>query len=239
MKILGICAKWLFILCLPILLLSTSIGGAANSLWLYKYGFHKYEVSQTLADSGLKLTDSELEEIYAGLIRYYNSSDEHVNFSVTRDGKPFELFTTKEVIHFRDVKGLIWLDYWLLLGTLAYALGYAVGSLFWRKRKYWRRLAWEVVGGSSLTLGLMLALGLGALLGFDRLLLQFHLFFFSNEFWSAEGYMLLLFPERFLYDATLFCALSTATGAVIFGGLGGGYLFTERRAKRLQETSRR
>ena len=232
MRILGIAAKWLFILCLPILLVTASLGGAVNSHRLYKYGFEKYNVSQTLADSGLELADSELEEVYAGLVSYFKSGDEYVSLTVVKGGEPFNLFTPEETIHFRDVKGLIWLDYWLLLGTLIYILAYAGVSLFWRKRRYWRRLAWGLVGGSGLTLALMLALGLGTLFGFDELFYRFHLLFFSNEFWSAKGYMLLLFPEGFFYDAALFCALATTIGAVVLGGVGGGYLrFTRKRAK--------
>ncbi len=231
MKILGIAAKWIFALCLPVLLLSASIGWTANSLWLYKYGFHRYDVRQTLAALGVELTDSNLEEIYAGLISYYNSDEEYINFTVTKADQLIDLFTPEEVIHFRDVKGLIWLDYWLLVGTLIYILAYAGVSLFWRKRAYWRRLAWGVVSGSSLTLALMLTLGLGTLLGFDQLFLQFHLLFFSNQFWSAQGYMLLLFPQGFFYDAALFCALATAAGTVILGGMSGGYLLFTRRSK--------
>jgi len=230
MRILGIAAKWLFILCLPVLLLTASLGWAANSLWLYKYGFQKYNVSQTLADFGLKLTDSELENIYAGLISYYNSPDEYISITVVQDGKPFNLFTPEETIHFRDVKGLIRLDYWVWLGTLVYALAYAGICLFWRKRRYWRQLAWGLVSGGSLTLALLLLVfGLGMLLSFDQLLYRFHLVFFTNLYWSAEGYMLLLFPENLLRDMALFCAAIIIGLAIILGGVGEGYLaFTKR-----------
>ena len=225
MRILGIIAKWLFILCLPILLLTSSLGWAVNSHWLYEYGFHKYSVSQTTG-----LAQPELENVATGLINYFNSDEEYISPTVVKDDKSFELFTPEEILHFKDVKGLIWLDYWLLLGTLIYVLVYAGVSLFRCKRKYWRRLAWGVVGGSSLTLALMLALGLGILFGFGQLFYQFHLLFFSNEFWSAEGYMLLLFTEGFFYDATLFCALGTVGLAVVMGGAAGGYLlFTRKR----------
>jgi integral membrane protein (TIGR01906 family) len=225
LKILGIAAQWLFILCLPILLLTASLGWAANSLWLYRHGFENYNVSQTLADAGLELTDTEIEGIYAGLISYFNSPDEYISITVIQDGKPFDLFTPEETNHFRDVKGLIRLDYWLLLGTLVYALAYAGVCLFWRKRRYWRHLAWGLVGGGGLTLALILLIfGLGVLLGFDQLLYRFHLVFFTNLFWSAEGYMLLLFPENLLRDMALFCAAITIGLAIILGGVGGGYL---------------
>ena len=224
MKALGIAAKWIFILCLPILLMSASIGVAVNSLGLYKYGFEKYNISQTTG-----LAEAELERAAASLISYFNSGEEHISVYVTKDGRQFKLFNQREVIHLKDVKELIWLDYRLLVGTLLYVLIYAGVELLWRKD--WHRLASGIFGGSGLTLALMLALGMGALISFDRLFLQFHLISFSNEFWSAEGYMLLLFPQGFWYDASLFCALATVGLAVIFGGASGGYLmFTRRRA---------
>ncbi len=222
MKILGVAAKWLFILCLPILLLTASLGWAINSLWLYKYGFEKYNVSQTAG-----LAEVELEKAAKGLISYFNSDEEYISLTVVKDDQPLELFNQREVIHLKDVKGLIWLDYWVLLGTLIYILGYAGVSFFWRKQRYWRRLAWGMVGGSSATLALMLALGLGTLLGFDQLFLQFHLISFTNPFWQLDptrDYLIMLFPGGFWYDATLFCVLATMTGAVVLGGVAGVYL---------------
>ena len=227
MRILGIAAKWLFMLCLPILLLTASIGWAVNSLWLYEYGFQKYNVSQTTG-----LAEVELEKAATGLISYFNSDEEHISLTVVKNGEPFVLFNQQEVAHLRDVKGLIWLDYWVLLGTLVYALAYAGVSLFWRKE--WRRLARGVAGGSGITLVLGLALGLGTMLGFDQLFLKFHLISFTNELWQldpAKDYLIMLFPQGFFYDAALFCALATAGLAIILGGMAGSYLlFTRSKA---------
>ena len=226
MRILGIAAKWLFMLCLPILLLTASIGWVANSLWLYKYGFEKYNISQATG-----LADSELEKAAAGLISYFNSDEDYISLTVVKDGEPFVLFNQREVIHLKDVKGLIWLDYWVLLGTLVYVLAYAGVCLLWRKGRYWRRLAWGVVGGGGITLALMLALGLGTLFGFSQLFWQFHIISFSNEFWlldPTKDYLKMLFPDGFFYDAVLFCAGITTGLAIILGGVGGGYLLFAR-----------
>ena len=229
MRTLIITAKWLFILCLPILLLTASIGWGVNSQWLYKYGFEKYNVSQTTG-----LAQSELEKAATGLISYFNSGDEYISLTVIKDSRPFELFNQREVAHLRDVKGLIRLDYWVLLGTLIYTLSYAGVSLFWRRGRYWRRLGWGVITGSGITLALMLALGLGILLNFDQLFWQFHLISFSNELWQLDpsrDYLIMLFPQGFWYDAAIFCAGITAGLAIILGGVAGGYLaFTRRRA---------
>jgi len=227
MKILGIIAKWLFILCLPILLLTASISWTANSLWLYKTGFEKYGVSQTTG-----LSESELEKAARGLISYFNSDDEYISLTVMKDGKPFELFNEREVIHLKDVKGLIRLDYRLLWGTLIYVLAYAGVSLFRRKKRYWRQLAWSVVWGSSIALGLTLALGIGALFNFEQLFLQFHFISFANEFWLLDptrDYLIRLFPEGSFYDMALFFGSVNIGLAVVLGGVAGGYLIKIRR----------
>ncbi len=213
-------------LCLPVLLLTTSIAWTFNSNWFYNYGFTKYEISRSTG-----LAETELDKAARGLISYFNSGEESISLTLTKNGQPFELFNQREVIHLRDVKGLVWLDYRVLLGALTYASGYAGISFLWRRKRYWRRLAWGVVRGSSITLALMLALGLGTLLGFDQLFLQFHLLSFANDFWQLDptrDYLIMLFPQGFWYDATLFCALGTVGMAVILGGVAGGYLLFTR-----------
>ena len=234
LKILVIAAKWIFMLCLPILLLTASTGWAVNSQWLYKYGFEKYNVSQTTG-----IAEVELEKAATGLISYFNWGDEHISLTVIKDGEPFELFNQREVVHLRDVKGLIRLDYWVLLGTLIYTLSYAGVSLFWRRKRHWQRLTWGIISGSGITLALMLAIGLGILLNFDELFYQFHLLSFTNEFWQLDptrDYLIMLFPGDFWYDAAIFCALATASLAIILGGMAGGYLLvSRRRIKSLRE----
>ena len=221
MIILSIVARWLFILCLPILLLTASLGWAVNSLPLYKYSF-KYQTSD--------LSEEELETAATGLISYFNSDDEDITLTVVKDSEPFELFNEREVAHLRDVKNLIWLDYCFLLGTLIYILGYAGFSLI--RGKDWRWLARGVVWGSGITLALILALGLGILVGFDQLFWQFHVISFANELWQldpARDYLIMLFPRDFWYDAALFCTLVVALGAVVLGGVAGGYLLSTRK----------
>ena len=62
-RILGITARWLFIPCLPVMLLTAVLGLAVNSQWLYGYGFDKYDVSQTTG-----IDDTELEKAAGRLI---------------------------------------------------------------------------------------------------------------------------------------------------------------------------
>ena len=226
-KILSIIARWIFSLCMPVLLLTASIACAANSLWLYERGFEKYNVGHTTG-----LADEELENAARGLISYFNSGEEYIDVTVMKDDQPLFLFNQREVIHLKDVKGLIHLDYWVLLGTLIYVSGYALVSLLWRRRRYWRNLALGVVYGSGITLVLMLALGLAALFDFEQLFLQFHLFSFANDLWlldPSRDYLIMLFPQGFWYDTTISIALGTVVAAIAIGGAAGAYLWFSRK----------
>ena len=75
------------------------------------------------------------------------------------------------------------------------------------------------------------AVGIGTLLDFSSLFLQFHLISFTNELWildPARDYLIRLFPHGFWFDAALFCVLVSMAGAVISGGVGVWYLVSRR-----------
>jgi integral membrane protein (TIGR01906 family) len=214
LKILSLVAKWIFVLCIPLLLLSSSLAWAFNSKWLYNYGFIKYNVSQQTGFS----TD-ELDTAAKGLIEYFNSGDEYVHINLNRDGKSVELFTREEQFHFKDVKQLIRIDYLFLIITLILVLIYALFCLYWRKGTNRRNLAKSMIWGCGLSILLILIIGISSFFDFDQLFLQFHYLVFSNQYWSAQGYMLLLFPGGFWYDAALICGAIMATLAIVLGGV--------------------
>jgi integral membrane protein (TIGR01906 family) len=223
-KVISTAAFWLFILCLPVLLITTSVRIAVNSSELYRYGFNKYDISQVTG-----ISPAELDKVATGLITYFNNSDEYINLTITKDGRPFVLFNQKEVGHLKDVKGLFRLVYRLLLGTLVYAFLYAALSYALWKEK--RRVAWGLVGGSALTLGILIILGLMIQVNFEWFFYEFHLISFANNLWQldpATDYLIMLFPEGFWYEATLFCALGSATLAVLVGGTGWWRLRREK-----------
>ena len=211
--------RWLFILCLPVLLLTATIAVLSSSMWLYRYGFQEYGVREALAAHGLEISEAELEGVYAGLIGYYHSGEELVDIRVVSGGETVAIFTPEEVNHFKDVKGLIWLDYWVLLGTLLCALAYAGCSLFWWREG--RRLGSALLGGGIFTVVLLAALVLlDTLFGFGEIFYRFHLLFFTNPDWHAEGHMLRLFPEPFFVYAAALGAGIIVGLAVISGAAG-------------------
>lgn len=229
MKVIVTVARWIFIICLPFLLLTAAIAGEVNSSWLYTHGFAKYDVKQSLADTGLNLTDADMTKIAGDFIRYFNDNEKYINLTVQQDGKTVSLFNTDEVLHFRDVKSLFRFDYDVLLGTFLYCLAFSLVFIFWQKGTRRKTLARETIKGSALTLGLMVLLGIGTLVDFNNLFYQFHLLVFRNQYWSAEGNMLLLFPDGFWYDAAVYCVIAIVVMAVILGGLAWIYLKYHRK----------
>ncbi len=233
MKGLTALARWLFILSLPLLFFSSSIALAVNSPWLYRYGFEKYDVSKTTG-----LEEAALESVASGLISYFNSGEEYISLKVEKEGKPFTLFNRREVLHLKDVKGLIWLDYWLLIGTLAYALAYLGVHFSLRRPGRLRNLAFSQVWGSGITLALVLALGLGSFFNFERLFLEFHLLSFTNELWMLnpkKDYLIMLFPQGFFFDAAIFCLLLAGMLALISAGVALFLLTRSRSASKMKE----
>jgi len=212
LRVLGNIAKWLFIFSLPALLISAAVNFEFNSLWLYRNGFEKYNVSGATG-----LDKAELEQVASGLIGYFNSGDEYISLTVVKDGEPSELFNQREVVHLKDVKALVQMNHRLLVGTAVYVGAYAGISLLWRGKQYRRRLAWSVFIGSSITLGIIVALGAGSmLLDFDELFTRFHLVAFTNDLWMldpATDYLIMLFPEGFWYDSAVLLGQITAATA--------------------------
>ena len=231
LSILRSAARYLFVLCLPILLIAGTVRLAVNEVRLYEYGFDKYDVSQ---ETGLD--DDQLRGVAKELIDYFNSGDGPLQVRVEVGGEELELFTEREVTHLKDVRGLIQLDYRFQEATLAYILGFAVVVLLWSRGRFWRGLARLVVWGSALTIALMIVLGLGAVIGFGQLFHDFHVLSFSNDLWKlgSGDYLLMMFPESFFRDATLFIAGAIVGEALLLGGIARGLLAVTRKRARMR-----
>ena len=217
----------LFILCLPIFLLTTNLRWAVNEVRLYEYGFNKYGVSE---ETGI--AEEELARVARELIGYFNSGDEFVQITVTtEEGDELDLFTEREVLHLGEVKGLIGLSYHLQEATFGCIAAVIVAGLIWQRRRFSLRLAKLSFLGAALTIALLIILGIVALINFNWLFLEFHRLFFSSDYWILQptDYLLRLFPQGFFSDATLFIAGATIVEALIIGGIGLGLLLARRR----------
>jgi integral membrane protein (TIGR01906 family) len=210
-------ASILFIICVPVLLVTTNVRLAANQQRLYEYGFDKFDVG---AEVGL--TDAELRDFAGQLIRYFNSDEEFLDTT---------LFNQREISHLKDVKGLIQLDYTLQIASLSFMALFVAANFALRRRAFGRMLAKRLFWASGLTIGLLAIFGFWASTDFNSLFLLFHLIGFRNDLWQLNpgDNMILMFPPEFFDNAALFAAGATIVEAAIIGGASWAALRVTRR----------
>jgi len=236
-KVIKPAVYWLFIICFPLLLLTSTVRLGVNSTHTYEYSFDKYGISEVT-----KIDRTQLNGIARRLVDYFNSKVKTPQITViNKYGKEFELFHDYELIHLEDVKGLFQLDYRVQVASLAYIIIYSLMSLRgkrsnlkrWRKGR-WQDLAKGVRRGCALTLVLIAVLGIASILNFEQLFIRFHLISFSNPYWMldpSKDYLIMLFPEGFWRDIAFLGAGIIAAEALLLGGIAWAIPFIYQRRK--------
>ncbi len=216
-RILGALAAGLFILCIPIFLMTSHLTWAVNEVRLYEYGFTKYDVSEETGFS-----DEELLEVARGLIHYFNSGEK---------GDELDIFNEREVTHLQDVRGLIEINYHLQEAAFGYIIAFLIGGFLLKRKQFAPLLAKMAVGGSILTIALLIVFGIVALVNFQWLFSSFHHLFFSGDSWILSGYLPQMFPEGFFSDATFFIVGAVVVEAIVLGSIGGFFMLRGRRSR--------
>ena len=212
---------WLFVFCVPVLLITSTLCCEVNELRLYEYGFDKYEISQATGIDRLQLMN-----VARHLIDYFNLKVDTAQIVVGEGGGEFNLFNERELVHLQDVRSLIQLDYWVQRGAL-FILIICGLVLFLGFKAGWRIVIKGLFWGSVVTVGLMAVLALWSLFGFERFFLLFHVVSFPNEYWMldpARDYLIRLFPQGFFYDAAMFWFGAVILEALLLGGITFGIL---------------
>ena len=215
-------ATGLFVLSIPLLLITSNVRWAANEPRLYEYSFDHYGAA---ARTGV--ARSELDYAARDLIRYFNDDRPTIQTLVTQDGRPVSLYSERETSHLHDVKNLFHTVFRAQEASLAFALVYVVGLFVWADKASPRMLARAVLGASLITLALLAAAAVGVLVGFDALWTRFHLLAFTNDLWKLDpdtDHLIQMFPEDFWLDATLLVAGLTAVEALALLAASTAYL---------------
>ena len=223
MRLLKRSAVGLFIVAVPLALIGTNARVVINAPVLYSYGFDRYDIPYwTGIERGELLSG-------AGQIRdYFNNNDEFLDLKVFVGGIRRSLYSEREVLHMRDVKGLVKGVSWVEEIALAYLAIFAVVGLVATRRRFLESLGRYLSLGGLVTAGFVLAVGLASLLFFDLMFLAFHLVSFSNDFWQLDpsrDYLIAMFPRGFFFDATLTIAVLTVTQAAIITVVPGYFLW--------------
>ena len=216
----------LFVVAVPVFLITGSLTWAFNNIGLYEDGFEKYRISRA---SGISPAD--LRQVALELRAYFNSGQEPLHVLTRIYGQERELFNEKEVHHMRDVKRLLWGVYGAFaVSAVCLAALIAIG-IARARRGYIQTLSRRALWGGGLTVTLLVLFGIVASVGFDALFLLFHRVSFANDFWQLDprtDYLVLLFPQGFWFDATIWVALRAIAGGLILAAAGGGYLAWRR-----------
>ena len=214
----------LFAACLPIFLIVVNVGYITDSDWLYTYNWWRNDIPDR---TGLPI--AELDNAADQIKEYFRNDAERIDVTVNTTRGTISLFVEREILHMIDVKELMRLVAATSVWTGIALVLCAVIGLSIRRRTFfatmsrwlrWCALIWGAIVGVVV---------IAAIIDFTWVFTQFHLLSFANDLWQLDPfrhYLLLLFPERFFLEATLFIALLTV---IEFFGLYVGSRLVEIR----------
>ena len=218
----------LFIIAVPLFLITGSVNWAFNNPGLYNDGFEKYSISRI---SGI--TDADLRQVGADIRSYINSDDEPMDIRTRILGTEQDLFNDREVAHMKDVKRLVRGVYFLSSASAVFLAVMVVAGFVIQRSRFFEPLAKGALWGGGLTLGLLVVFGILALADFESLFIKFHQLSFANNFWQLDprtDYLVRIFPDGFWVDATVWVAVRTVAGAMLLTVAGSAYLAHKRYA---------
>ena len=220
-------AALLFIIAIPVALITTTVRIVANEPRLYTYAIDHYDAPQRsgIARDDLLRGSRELRE-------YFNNDEEEIFVRVEQDGRPIPLFNSRETAHLRDVKTLFQTSFRVQEGAVIFILVYVVGVFIWAREGGLRALATQVLLAGLLGLAVIAGVGAFAVTGFDQSFEQFHLIAFDNDLWRLDpsrDHLLQMFPEAFWRDVSLWVGAATFVElASLVVGSGLYLLFSKR-----------
>ena len=204
----------LAIAAVPVFLVTSNVRWAFNEPRLYDYSFSRFNVSATTG-----IPDSELRRAAREIVEYWGSDAEPLDVRVY--GQP--LYTEREVVHMRDVKGLVRAVSWAPVVTGGLVLAYALGGLALQGRRFLPILASRALVAGLGSVATLLVLGLALAVAFPLLFRLFHEISFANDFWLLDPNkhnLVRMFPQGFWFEATMFVAAATVLEAFALAGAG-------------------
>jgi integral membrane protein (TIGR01906 family) len=213
---------WIMVICFPLFLISSALGILVNNIGTYNYIINEYKITLITA-----IDEPQLKEIYQHWIDYYNYRADTPQFEY-RDtrGEYHQLLSEKEVVHLKDVRGLMQLDYKVIAITFILIIIAALIMVLLDKTR-WQYLARAVFRGSVLTVGLFIIMIFLSVCCFDQIFILFHQISFTNEFWildPARDYLIMMFPGGFFSDVVIVMSCSILATAVLCGGISATML---------------
>jgi len=212
---LGRLAALLLVVAVPLFLIASNVRWAVNEPRLYDYGFTSLDIPRA---TGLPL--EELRRVAARIRQYFNDDRDLLDLRVRQGDQEVELFSRREVLHMRDVKGLVRGVYRVQEVAGLYLLLAILGTLLLGRRRGLAPLLRLLRWGALLTLVLVAVVGIASAVAWQQVFLLFHLLSFRNLLWvlnPQRDYLIRMFPPGFFLRATLLIALATVVEALLLG----------------------
>jgi integral membrane protein (TIGR01906 family) len=219
-------ASVLFVIALPVALLTTNIRLLANAPLVYDYAFDRYDAAETTG-----LSRSDLDGAGAALREYFNNDEKTFYYEATENGLQTSIFSARETAHMEDVKSLFVMVNRAQEVSVVYVLLYAVAFFIWARDGLVRQLAAQSLMGLALGMLFVGGVGIVAAFGFEAAFERFHTLAFANDLWQlnpATDHLIQMFPEPFWRDMTILLGAMCAAEALIIAAVSSVYLIGSR-----------
>jgi integral membrane protein (TIGR01906 family) len=197
----------IFALLLPLFLILFNTSYITNSEWLYDYGWWRNDIANRTG-----LPADQLNRGADQIKEYFNNDEEFLDLRVDYAGQEVSLYKEREVLHMVDVKALMQAVFAITSWSGLALLLLIAGGLLALKQDVFplllRSLKWSAIG----TAAFLVIFGGTAVIDFGWLFTQFHFLSFANDLWLLDpynDYLIIMFPQQFFFEATLFIGLLT------------------------------
>lgn len=223
-------ATILFIIALPIALITTNVRLMLNAPLTYDYAFDRYN-----AEDVTGLTRADLDACAADLRDYFNNSEPTYYCTVTENGLPGPILSARETQHMEDVKGIVtWVNLAQVVSVMM-VVAYGIIFFVWSREGNLRQLAGQSLAALLLGVIVVGAIGAFAAVGFDAAWERFHRILFTNDNWLLDpqtDHLIQMFPEEFWRDAVFMLGGLILMQAALIAAVAGIYLIATKPARR-------
>ena len=193
-----------FALLFPVFLIEGNVGVITFSGWLYSFNWWRNGIPDRTG-----LPAEQLDSAADQIKDYFRNDADRLQVYVESRGEQVGIFVEREILHMVDVKAIMQLmDAMTLWSGIVLALLVVACWVLHRRRAFhyvaswmrWTALVWGIA---------ILVILVASLINFGWVFTLFHQISFANDLWLLDPYrhwLLLLFPQRFFFEATLILA---------------------------------
>jgi integral membrane protein (TIGR01906 family) len=213
MGVIRVLAAIVFIVSIPVALVTSNIRYVANEARVYRYAIDEYDA---VAITGIGR--DELLRASSEIRAYFNNDEETLAIMVRQDGRMVSLFNPRETAHMSDVKDRFQAVNKAQEFSVIYVLGYIAVVGLWAREVSLRGLAVQVALGSAICVVAIGAIGAFGAAGFDSAWEDFHELMFSNDFWQLNpntDHLIQIFPPDFWESIVFFIGTMILAEAVL------------------------